>query len=140
MIEVIKSFLPLDSVIAFWVYIVCAVVALGIVTWVYTLITPHNEMKLIRAGNVSAAIAMSGTVIGLAIPFQSIISHSYNPVDFLLWAVLAAIVQLGVFRICTIFLKGASAKIEDDNIAAGIFCGGMAIAVGLINAACMTPS
>ena len=34
----------------------------------YTRITPHDEIKLIRHGNVAAAVSFSGAILGLAIP------------------------------------------------------------------------
>jgi putative membrane protein len=42
----------------------------------YVMITPHREFTLIREGNTAAAIQLIGSVLGFALPFAVVISHS----------------------------------------------------------------
>jgi hypothetical protein len=42
----------------------------------YSNMTPHREIALIRAGNVAAAIALTGALVGFVIPLASVVAHS----------------------------------------------------------------
>jgi putative membrane protein len=69
-----------------------------------------------------------------------VIAFSVNVLDFVLWAVIAAVVQLLAFLATGLVLKGTSQCIVNGEIASGIYVAAVAISVGMINAACMTPS
>lgn len=106
----------------------------------YAAITPHAEFALIRAGNTAAAFQLVGTFIGFAIPVAVVIANSVSIPDMLLWASVAAIVQLLIFFIVTRFLfKSLSASICDNCGAAGLLIGGLGIGFGILQAACMIP-
>jgi putative membrane protein len=108
--------------------------------FIYTRLTPHKEFELIRSGNVAAAIALGGAVIGFAIPASNVIAYSISILDFVVWAVIAAFVQLLAFLMTSLVLKGTSERIKKGEIAAGIYVAAVAISVGMLNAACMTPT
>lgn len=107
---------------------------------IYTLITPHREFALIRQGNLAAAVALAGTLIGFALPVSSVIAHAVSLMDFAIWATIALIVQLLVFVVTSFTMKGLSVRIERDELAAGLYLAAVSVSVGLLNAACMTPS
>jgi putative membrane protein len=115
-----------------------ALVWLG--AWIYTRITPVDEVGLIRQGNTAAAIAFTGAIIGLAIPIASSVSNSANLLDAAVWGLVALVAQLGCFYAVTRLLgPGWRAAIEERKEPAGaIVKGGVAIAVGLVNAASMS--
>jgi len=106
----------------------------------YVNLTPHRELDLIRKGNSAAALQLTGTFLGFALPVAAIISHSVSIPDMLLWGVVAAIVQLLVFVvIARLLFRGISARISDNCSASGLFVGGMGLGIGLLQAACMVP-
>src|SRR3546814_4835516 len=49
----------------------------------YTRLTVHDEIALIRQGNVAAAISFSGAVLGLAIPLAFCLAASFGVWDVL---------------------------------------------------------
>lgn len=104
-----------------------------------SLVTPHREFTLIRAGNASAATAYAGTLVGLALPLHAAISHSVSLLDALIWGAVASVVQLLAYGITRAALPRISQEITDNVIAGGIFAAGVSVSVGLINAAAMTP-
>ena len=55
-------------------------------------------------------------------------------------AVIAAVVQLLAFLLTSLVLKGTSERIKKGELAAGIYVAAVAISVGMLNAACMTPT
>ena len=140
MLEALSISLNKAAVFGFVSYILGAPVNFALFQFIYTRITPHKEFELIRAGNVAAAIALGGAIIGFAIPASNVIAYSISILDFVVWAVIAAFVQLLAFLVTSLVLKGASERIRKGEIAAGIYVAAVAISVGMLNAACMTPS
>lgn len=140
MLEALSISLNKAAVLGFVMYILGAAVLFALFQFIYTRVTPHREFELIRSGNVAAAIALGGAVIGFAIPASNVIAYSINMLDFIVWAVIAAVVQLLAFLMTSLVLKGASARIKNGEVAAGIYIAAVAISVGMLNAACMTPS
>ncbi|WP_077046793.1 DUF350 domain-containing protein [Pseudomonas sp. KK4] len=140
MLEALSISLNKAAVLGFVLYIVGAAVLFALFQFIYTRLTPHKEFELIRAGNVAAAIALGGAIVGFAIPASNVIAYSINILDFVVWAVIAAFVQLLAFLMTSLVLKGASLRIQNGEIAAGIYVAAVAISVGMLNAACMTPS
>lgn len=140
MLEALSISLNKTAVLGFVLYILGATVLFALFQFIYTRITPHREFELIRSGNVAAAIALGGAIIGFAIPASNVIAFSISILDFVVWAVIAAFVQLLAFLVTSLVLKGASERIKKGEIAAGIYVAAVAISVGMLNAACMTPS
>lgn len=140
MLEALSVSLNKPAVLGFVLYILGAAVLFALFQFIYTRITPHKEFELIRSGNVAAAIALGGAIIGFAIPASNVIAYSVSILDFVVWAVIAAFVQLLAFLVTSLVLKGASERIKKGEIAAGIYIAAVAISVGMLNAACMTPS
>ena len=58
--------------------------------------------------------------------------------SILFWAVMASVVQLIVFLVLTRLMPDYRLQIEHNNIAAGMLFGVSALAVGVINAACLS--
>ena len=140
MLEALSISLNKAAVLGFVSYILGAAVLFALFQFIYTRITPHREFELIRSGNVAASIALGGAIIGFAIPASNVIAYSISILDFVVWAVIAAFVQLLAFLVTSLVLKGASERIKKGEIAAGIYVAAVAISVGMLNAACMTPS
>lgn len=139
MLEALKLSLAQEAVLAFVAYLAGALVLFHLFTWAYTRITPHKEYALIREGNVAASVAFSGALIGFAIPASNVIAISVSFLDFIVWALIAAIVQLLGFLIASLLVKGASQRIKNGELATGIYVAAVSICLGLFNAACMTP-
>ncbi len=140
MLEALSISLNNAAVLGFVLYILGAAVLFALFQFIYTRITPHKEFELIRAGNTSAAVALGGAIVGFAIPASNVIAYSINVLDFIVWAVIAAVVQLLAFLLTSLVLKGTSERIKKGELAAGIYVAAVAISVGMLNAACMTPT
>jgi putative membrane protein len=107
--------------------------------YIYQWITPYNEKALIRAGNVSAAIALAGALIGYVLPLASALSHTVSLPEFAAWAALAGVIQIAAFTgVRLVALPDVKARVENGETSIGIYLAGISIAVGLLNAACMT--
>jgi putative membrane protein len=114
--------------------IACLIVGIA----VYTLITPHREWTLVRQGNVAAACSLGGTAIGLSLPIASLAIHAASLLDMAQWSGIALAVQLLTWFALSRVFHGLSAQIERDNRAVGGLAGALAVALGAINAACLS--
>ena len=130
------SFLGLP---AFLGYFAIAVVLLLLFGFIYTRLTAHDEFELIRHGKSAAAIALGGSLLAFALPLCSAIIHSVSLVDFVIWGVIAMVIQIGTFFAVRVFLTNLSQRISNDEVSAGLFVALASLSVGAINAACMTP-
>jgi putative membrane protein len=107
--------------------------------YIYQWVTPYNERSLIRQGNVAAAIALAGALIGYVLPLASALSHTVSLPEFAAWAALSGVIQIVSFTVTRmIALPDVKARIENGETAIGVYLAGVSIAVGLLNAACMT--
>src|SRR3954453_13650874 len=106
---------------------------------VYQAITPHNEGALIRAGNSAAAVALGGALVGYVIPLASALAHTVSLPEFVAWAALAGLIQIVAFwAVRRIVLPDVSARIERGEMSAALYLLTISLAVGILNAACMT--
>lgn len=138
--DAIRVSLNPQLVIGFTLYFIGGLIAVWLFQFLYTRITPHNEFKLIREGNATSSVALGGSLIGFALPINNLITYSSSILDFAIWAVIAMIVQLIMFGITSLVLRGLSARIERNEMSAGIFIACTSVAAGLLNSACMVPA
>ena len=108
---------------------------LGIGIWVYQLITPWDEIKLIRQGNSAAASSFAGAILGLAIPLAICMATSVGVLDIILWGLVALVIQLLAFRLADLLLKDLPKRIEAGEMGASILVIAVKLSVAFINAA-----
>ena len=124
----------------FLAYFAAAVALAVVFLFLYARITPHREFALIGEGNSAAAVQLTGTFLGFAVPVAVVIGNSVSIPDMLLWGAVAALVQLAVyFVVARLLFKTISRRIAEQCVASGIFLGGMGLGVGILQAACMVP-
>lgn len=122
----------------FLAYFTLAVILVVIFVRIYTWVTPHDELVLIRANNAAAAIAFGGAMMGFALPLSSAITHSMSLLDCAIWGAVALVVQVLTFVVLRIIIKQLPERIAQGELAAGILAAAVAISIGFINAACMS--
>jgi putative membrane protein len=123
---------------SFLVYFVLGLVLLVAFLAVYGRATPYDERALIREGNVAAAISLSGAILGFMLPLASAIAHSVDVVDMVVWGVIALVVQIAVYFAVSRALPHFADAIRAGKVAAATLLAALAIAIGILNAACMT--
>ena len=124
----------------FFAHFLAGLALLGGALILYARSTPHDEMALIRAGNLPAAVSLGGAVIGFALPIGGAIAHSASLLDAVVWAAVALLAQLAAFAASARFLlPGWRAATEKGELGASALMAAIAVAVGLLNAACLTP-
>ena len=106
--------------------------------WIYTIVTPMNELELIRGGNIAASISLFGACIGISIPLAICLASSINAIDILVWGSIAVILQLLCFKVVDLFLNDLSQRIIDGEVGVAIVLVSFKISIAILNAAALT--
>ena len=104
---------------------------------VHVILTPMEEMQLIRAGNVSAGISVGAVIVGLAVPMSACLATATSVYDILIWGVVAILLQLLAFRAADLLLRDLPKRIERDEVGAALVLAGVKIAAAMIMAAAL---
>ena len=122
----------------FLVYAGLSIAYIYVFMLAYLKLTPYNELKLIKGGNIAAALSLSGSVLGFTFPLAASIYQASHPWDMMLWALIAGIVQLLVYIAVRYSLLNVTRRIPEGQTATGIVLGAISMSAGILNAACMT--
>ncbi len=122
----------------FLLFFIAAAVLTILFAVIYTRVTRHNEFALIKKNSTAATVALSGSLIGFALPLASTMISSVTVVEMVLWGVIALIVQVLVYLLIRLPMPRISERIEADEVAAGIWLGATSMVAGILNAASMT--
>jgi putative membrane protein len=128
----------LTAVANYLIYLALAGVLLVFFFVVYTRCTPFDEVLLIRQGNTAAAFSLGGAILGFSMTVASCIFHTSNYGQFFGWASAALVVQLIAYLVTTRCMAISKEHIESNNVAFGALLGVISVAVGAINAACIS--
>ncbi|WP_304166496.1 DUF350 domain-containing protein [Phenylobacterium aquaticum] len=101
----------------------------------YVLLTPHKEITLIREGNAAAAISLGGVMLGLAIPLAVSLTASTSIIEIGIWGAATVMVQLLIFRLVDLVLRGLPQRIQEGEVSAAALLVGAKLATALILAA-----
>jgi len=126
------------AVANYLIHLFLAAVLLAVFFRAYTWMTPYDEVLLIRQGNHAAMLSLGGALLGFSLTIASSLLHTRNYQEFFAWAFGAMIVQALAYAIASRTLKNAKDQIESGNSAFGGLLGAIALAIGGINAACVS--
>jgi len=127
--------------INFLSYLGVAIGLLVVGVVLFTISTPKiKEFKLIAEKNVSAAMLLSGKVMGLAIVLGAAAEYSISLMDMAIWGVIGIVAQIIVFILAEVITIRFSIQkaIEEDNRAVGTILLSLSLAVGWIVAKCLS--
>jgi len=122
----------------FAAYFGSSLLMLGLAMWIYKLVTPYDELALIRKRNKAAAVSYVGTMCGMVIAMSSVIINSTGWLDKVVWCAIGLGVQLVVWEVVNFVLGNLQKAIaEEECMAYAIMLGGSSLIVGLLQAACL---
>ncbi|MDF3029482.1 MAG: h16 [Moraxellaceae bacterium] len=120
------------------IHLVTGFAMLALFAVVYTRVTPLHEMALINRGAIAAAFSFGGALVGFALTVASAIAHNPSYELFLAWGLSGMVAQLLAYVVVARVIPHLREALEADNRAMGALMGSISIAVGLVNAGCMT--
>jgi putative membrane protein len=128
-----------SSFFAFAAYFGIAVAMMALFVVIYVWTTPHNEFKLMREGNGAAALGLTGAMLGFVIPLALVISVSGSLMQMTMWAAGALVVQT-IGQFCARLLSpNLTIDIVAGKYSAAIVQSGIALSLGILQAACWVP-
>ncbi len=128
----------MPDILNYLIHLLLAAVLLIVFFVIYTRVTPYDEVLLIRQGNQAAALSLGGAILGFSATIASSLMHTANYQQFFAWAFGAMVVQLLAYLVTTRLLRMSKDQIESNNTAFGGLLGAIALAIGAINAACIS--
>lgn len=132
------ALLQLTALTKFLVYFGTALALTITFAFIYAMITPYQEVRLIREGNTAAAYSMTGALLGFVIPLASAIVHSVGLLDMAIWGSVALVVQLTTYFVVSRLFRNIGDEIRADRVGKGLFLGAVSVVVGILNAASMS--
>ncbi|HEX5318567.1 MAG TPA: DUF350 domain-containing protein [Stellaceae bacterium] len=121
----------------FLAYFVIGAILIALFLSIYTRLTPHRELALIRDGNIAAAVALNGGLLGFVIPLASVIAHSAMLIDLIVWGIVAMIVQLGGFLVARVLMPHLPQAVSEGKVSDAALLAGLSLSLGILDAACM---
>lgn len=126
------------DIMNYFLYLFLGVGMLVIFTKLYFILTPYDEIALIRQGKGAALISLSGTLIGFSLTLAASAIYNNSLAVFLIWSLLAMIVQLagywGIIRV----IGNVEESIALNNTAVGGLIGLIGLVLGIINSGCLS--
>ena len=128
----------LAAIAAYATHVIASAVLLGVFFWLYTWLTPFDEVALIHTGKTAAALSLGGAMIGFSLTLGSAIVHNATLMEVVVWAIVAMVVQVAVYVVTSRLLHTVVSEIERGNTAMGGFMGSLSLVAGIVNAACLS--
>ncbi len=133
--------MEIELFIGFLSFFFTALALVIVFLYLYAVVTPYDDYKLIfEDNNIAAALGFGGAIIGVSIPLYSALVHSVSYMDFAIWGGVAILIQL-IFAFIVTRLSGKysfKTKISDGVISVGILMAFLSISIGLLNAGSMS--
>lgn len=134
--------MPVDmvqTVTVFLTHFATGVVLTAIFIAAYAAITPQPELRLIREGNVAAAIGVGGATLGFVMPVALVLTLTTSPLQAAAWGGVSLIVQLIGLAVTRILIPTLARDIADGKVAAATVQALAGVSLGLIQAASWVP-
>jgi putative membrane protein len=116
---------------AFLVYFCVAAAIVVAYLFIYTRITPHDNVP-------AAAVALGLSLLGFVLPVASAIAHSANIVDCVVWSIVALVVQVIAYFVAQVVDPHLSKRIAGGELASAIWLGFVSVTFGVLSAASMS--
>jgi putative membrane protein len=133
--------MEIELYIGFISFFLTALVLVVVFLYLYALVTPYDDYKLIfEDNNIAAALGFGGAIIGVSIPLYSALVNSVSYTDFVIWGVIAILIQL-IFALVVTRISGKyslESKISQGVVPVGILMAFLSICIGLLNAGSMS--
>lgn len=133
--------MEIELYIGFIIFFLTALALVVVFLYLYALVTPYDDYKLIfEDNNIAAALGFGGAIIGVSIPLYSALVNSISYTDFVIWGVIAILIQL-IFALVVTRISGKyslESKISQGVVPVGILMAFLSICIGLLNAGSMS--
>lgn len=132
----ILTHINVSKILIYFTYFIISIFLFSSFFKTYIYITPHNEIDLIKKGNVAVSLVLSGTLLGYAANLAFAIFYSYGIIQFIIYGIFSAILQIFCYFLLQKFFNNLQEEIrENNNVAVGLLFGSISLCVGVLNGA-----
>ncbi len=121
----------IEYVVAYLVALLTYVVGIAL----YCNMTPHSEVKLLRAGNPAASLALSATMLALAVPIAAAVHNTHNALEIAVWGSNAVLFQLAAYFGITRVIPEINVAIVEGKVMNTLPLVSIQLSVAILNAA-----
>lgn len=115
----------------------CALLLAGFAA-IYIRVTPWAELRLIRSGNLAAALSFSGAILGYSLVVASVMLHAVSRGDLVVWGIVGLVVQVAAFYVARLLLgEDLPRRMEEGQLSSGVMLASTSVSAGTLNAATM---
>lgn len=115
-----------------------ALATLAVAVWVVLRVTPANELRLVREGNLAAAVWTAGTVIAMAMPISAALRFSHTTGEVAVWGALAAVIQIATYFAAAALVGKTRQTLEAGELPSALLVVAIQIGVAFVNAAALS--
>ena len=133
-----NSYITLTSFGNFTMYVGMSLLMLWAFICLYIKTTPYNEVEQMLNRKMAPTYALMGAMVGFMLPLLSLSFNSINIIDFTVWASIAGLLQLILFKVLYRVIPMFKFD-ESDNVPVGVFYACSAVCVGAIVAVSLIP-
>ncbi len=126
------------DILSYFIYLLTSIIALTIFTKIYLIITPYDELDLIRKGQGAPCVSLAGALIGYSLTLSASVIYQGSFMSFVVWACLAMGVQLLGYLVMVKIIGNVPDSMQKNNIAVGGLLGLTGLVLGIINAGCLS--
>lgn len=100
--------------------------------------TPADELRLVREGNLAAAVWAAGTVIAMAMPIAAALQFSHSTAEVAVWGALAALIQIATYFAAAALVGKTRRTLEAGEMPSALLVAAIQIGVAFLNAAALS--
>lgn len=101
---------------------------------VWAVLTPWDDLALIRRGNRAASILLSGELVGFALPVSVVLARDGSYGDLLLWGGVSIAAQAVLFTVIRLAEHDLARAVDADQTGPAVFAAALAVTTGLLAA------
>ncbi len=134
----LMSFWDSMAIGSYFTYLFASVVMLGIFSKIYLIITPYDELALIRQGRGAPCVSLAGTLIGYSLTLSASAIYNNSLFVFVIWAIFAMVIQLLGYMAMVKVVGNVKEEMQKNNMAVGGLMGLSGLVLGIVNAGCLS--
>lgn len=115
-----------------------ALATLAVAVAVVLRATPADELALVRAGNLAAAVWTAGTVVAMAMPIGAALQFSHGTAEVAVWGGLAALIQIATYFVAAAIVGKTRATLEAGELPSALLVVAIQIGVAFVTAAALS--
>ena len=100
--------------------------------------TPADELALVRAGNLAAAVWTAGTVVAMAMPIAAALRFSATTAEVAVWGGLAALIQIVTYFCAAAVVGKTRATLEAGELPSALLVASIQVGVAFVTAAALS--